>query len=204
MKFSRIALVLTAAAALVCAKPHTGFAQPDGTSARSHTAAYESCAKKFQRIDDNAHAATPDRNPTTISADEVNAYVTEGGVNLPAGVEGVKFEFRPAVVISHLRVDFDRLATARNSANPFMHLFTGVHDVDVTSQAQGASGTGSVRVDTVEIDGVKVPRAALEYFVEHYLQPKYGEYASLNPTFKLPLRMDMLVFGTNLATVYQR
>jgi hypothetical protein len=89
--------------------------------------------------------------------------------------------------------------------NPFMAaFFTGTHDVSVEAQASGSNGMASIRVESVGIDGMKVPRAALQFLIERFLQPKYGSAVGLDSTFRLPAHIDTAVTGNNQLNLTQR
>jgi hypothetical protein len=168
----------------------------------THSKAYSSAEQKFNQIQSDANGGKP--QTTTLTADEVSAYVNEGGVTLPVGVENVKFSGRNGSVTAVTRVDFDKITAGKSSMNPLMMLFSGQHDVTVTADAQGSQGRGTVNVQTVEIDGVTVPRAALEFFVSRYLQPKYGSGVGLNNNFAMPSHVDSAVVGNNTLTLTQK
>ena len=83
-------------------------------------------------------------------------------------------------------------------------LFTGVHEVSVETRASGSGGTGLVRVEWVAIDGLKVPRMAMQFLVDYYLRPKYGPSIGLDSRFALPAHIDTAMVGNNEVTVTQR
>jgi hypothetical protein len=56
----------------------------------------------------------------------------------------------------------------------------------------------------VTIDGVKVPRAAMQFLVDYYLRPKYGPNFGLDSRFPLPSHIDVAVVGNNQVAVTQR
>ncbi len=168
-----------------------------------HSAAYNSMSAKLDRIAGNGERATPAPAATTISADEASAWVNEGGVKLPAGVDQVKFRSQPAVITTTARVDFDKLTAGRTSYNPLLSFFSGVHDIEVVAQASAARGQGSVHVQTLSIDGTEVPRMAMEFFVDRYLKPKYPS-AGLDSNFRMPARVDTAIVGKNEVTVTQK
>lgn len=205
MIFSRInalaaIVVLLISACAIWSLAHTG---PRAPAAR-HSSAYNSAARKIDFLASNARRQPPQPTTTILTADEVNAYLAEGGVELPAGVEQVRFSSVPAVVNAAARIDFDKL-TAGRPMNPFMAaLFSGVHDVAVEAQVAGSNGMGSVRTQSVTIDGVKVPRTALQFLVDHYLKPKYGTAVGLDTTFRLPARIETAVVGNNQVSLTQR
>jgi hypothetical protein len=63
---------------------------------------------------------------------------------------------------------------------------------------------GAVRVESVTIDGVKMPRAAMQFLVDYYLRPKYGPNFGLDSRFPLPAHIDAAVVGNNQVAVTQR
>jgi hypothetical protein len=101
------------------------------------------------------------------------------------------------------RVDFDQLKAGRNSYNPLLSVFRGLHDVIASAHAYGAGGQGLVHVDSVSLDGVELPGFVLELFVEKYLQPKYPNIG-LESRFALPARVDAARVGLHQVTVTQR
>lgn len=173
----------------------------DGATGAANPA--RSMQAKLRHLETNAQARVPDSTPTVISEEEANAYLASGAVQLPKGVQRVRLEGLPGVIAAHLRVDFDQLTRGARSANPLLMLFSGVHDVQVAAHAHGDRGIGIVHVDAVSIDNVEVPRAALEFFVEHYLKPKYPE-VGLDTRFRMPDRVDTAVVGEHKLTVVQK
>ena len=138
-----------------------------------------------------------------LSEQEINAYFASGNVELPAGVRSVVFQEQPGMIIGTARVDFDQLKAGKNSYNPLLSIFSGLHDVVVTSHAYGAKGEGLVHVDSVSLDGVDVPQFILELFVEKYLKPKYPDIG-MDSRFALPARVDSAVIGLHKVTLTQQ
>ena len=159
--------------------------------------------RKLQDLKKNAAQAHPDPAPTELSEQEINAYFASGNVQLPTGVQSVVFQEQPGMVIGTARVDFDRLKAGKSSYNPLLSVFSGVHDVVVTTHAYGAKGQGIVHVDSVSLDGVEVPRFVLELFVEKYLEPKYPN-VGLDSRFSLPARVEAATIGLHKVTVTQK
>lgn len=171
----------------------------------SHSAAYQSAQRKLQAITENGRLARPQPQTTALTAGEINAYLAEGGMALPDGVQRVRFSSVPTVVTAAARIDFDRLTASRKINNPWMAmLFTGVHDVSVEAQASGSHGMGTVRVNSVAIDGLKVPQMALQFLVDYCLKPKYGPTVGLDSHFSLPVHIDSAVVGNDQVAFTQR
>ncbi len=178
-------------------------APPASATEAQYRAAADSAARKFQHIQENGRRAHPDQTPTVLSEREINAYLASGQMQLPKGVRSVRFTGTPGNVAANASVDFDAITAGRRSANPLLGLFSGVHDVVVTADASGSGGRGHVHVQSVAIDGITVPRMALEFFIDHYLKPKHPEIG-MDSTFQLPDRIDLAIVGTHTLTLTQK
>jgi hypothetical protein len=165
--------------------------------------AASSAEKKMAFLTQNAIKAQPDPTPTSFTEMEINAYLNSGRVELPKGVTQPKLTGSNNHVTADTRVDFDTFTEGRGGGNPLMSLFSGTHDVEVQAQAVGIRGEGRVHIDSVSIDGIGVPKAALEYFVDKYIKPKYPELG-IDSTFDLPGRVDSAVVGDHKLTVVQK
>ena len=184
------------------------FAQPAQRPAASATermyqSSTQSAARKLQHIVSNSRRNPPDQTPTVLTEREVNAYVASSNVVLPTGVKSVVFHGRPGVIDATARVDFDQITASRREANPLLSLFTGVHDVRVIANGSGSGGRGRVEIQSVAIDGMGVPRIALEYFLSHYVTPKYPD-VGMTSMFKLAYRIDTATVGNGTLTITQK
>jgi hypothetical protein len=183
-------------------------ANPQQQPAASGTQAmYDSAAKsaeaKFRHIEENARRNPPDQTPTVFTEREINAYLNSGRVQLPVGVRSVRFTGQNGVVDAVTRVDFDAITAQSRSSNPLLSLFSGVHDVHAMAHASASGGQGRVHIDSVEMDGVTVPRMALEFFIDRYLQPKYPN-VGMDSVFNLPDRIDTARIGDHQLIITQK
>lgn len=165
--------------------------------------AADSLQRKLDRIQSNGALAHPRPLTTVMTEQEINAYVASGRVQLPKGVQSVRFSGQPGVIDSWARVDFDQLTAGQRSANPLLSMFSGVHDVAVTAHGSGAAGVGNVHIDSVALDGVQIPDFALQMFVNHYIKPKHPNLG-IDNRFQLPDRIDTAVVGNHELTVTQK
>jgi len=173
------------------------------TKSSSNSGAVASMERKVQHVESNGALAHPDQAPTEFTEQEINAYFAAGKIKLPAGVRSVTFQGQPEVVSAISRVDFDQLKAGRNSYNPLLSVFSGIHDVVVAAHAYGSGGQGLVHVDSVSLDGVEIPRFVLQLFVEKYLQPTYPN-VGLDSRFELPDKIDKATVGLHRLTVTQK
>jgi hypothetical protein len=163
----------------------------------------DSADAKFAYIEQNGAKSQPDPTPTVLSEDEINDYLASGRVEIPQGVKKVRLQGQSGKVTAFLTVDFDQLRENQRSANPFMSMFSGTHDVTVETDAAGSAGQGKVHVSTVSLDGTEIPRMALQFFVERYLTPKYPN-VGLDSQFKLPNRIDGATVGYHKISLVQK
>ncbi len=212
MKLARIVLTVL----LVCAVLYLGHRQPwlaeepgegQGATASSQSGSSHRLADSMQRkldhLRENAALAHPNPAPTVMTEEEVNDYFASGGVKLPQGVKKVTLQGQPGVIDALVNVDFDEIRAGQRSSSPLLALFSGRHDVRLQADAAGSGGQGKVHVRSASIDGVEVPRMALEFFVAKFITPKYPN-VGLDSQFLLPERIDSAVVGSHKLTVMQK
>lgn len=171
-------------------------------SAQQHRLA-DSAQQKLNHIIQNGQAARPDPNPTVLTEDEINDYFAAGRVVLPQGVKKVSFKGQSGVVTTFAVIDFDEIRQGQHSSNPMLSLFNGTHNVNIEADAAGTAGKGKVHVRTVTLDGIEVPKMALEYFVNKYIKPKYPNLG-IDSEFQLPNKIDAATIGYHKLTVTQK
>src|ERR1700730_11188175 len=176
------------------------WSQTKSNSTSNQTASAE---RKLQHLESNGAQAHPDPAPTEFTEQEINAYFASGNVILPDGLQSVVFQEQPGILVGTSRVDFDKLKAGKNSYNPLLSIFSGLHDVVVMTHAYGAKGEGLVHVDSVSLDGVEVPQFVLQLFVEKYLKPKYPNIG-LDSRFALPARVDAATIGLHRVSITQK
>lgn len=160
--------------------------------------------KKVALVRENGTKERPDKRVTIFEQDEVNAYFAERRLKMPEGVRSVNFVLTTGQVVSRARIDFDEITREKRSHNPLMYLFTGRHDVEVAARTSSAgAGMVHVTVESVAIDGVAVPRMALQFFIERFVNPKYPT-VGLDRDYRLPSKMDSVVIGRSRGTVAQK
>ena len=142
------------------------------TPQKQQVALADSAAQKLAHIQRNGMQQKPDQTPVVLTEAELNAYFAEGRVKLPKGVKSVHFKSEPGIVTANTEINFDEVRAGQESSNPLLAIFSGVHDVQVVAHGAGSGGLARVQVESVSLDGMKVPRFALEMFVEKFIRPK--------------------------------
>jgi hypothetical protein len=169
----------------------------------ANSSAVASMEKKLQYVQKNATLTPPDPKPTAFTEQEINAYLASSQVKLPQGVQSVQLQGQPDVVTGTARVDFDQLKAGATNSNPLLSMFSGVHDLTVVAHARGMNHKGQVQVDSASLDGVEIPRFALELFVQKYVTPKYPG-VGMNSQFDLPANIDTATVGPHQVTIVQK
>ena len=162
-----------------------------------------SCRAKIDRLTQNAARQQPDPTPTEFSQEEINAYFASGEVKLPQGVNNLQLELHPGRVVGAANIDFEKVRAGKGENNPLLGLFTGTHDVRVDSEGEGSDGEAHLRITSASLDGVNIPRFALEMFVRKYVQPKHPNLG-LDNRFAMPARVDTATVGEGSVTLHQR
>jgi hypothetical protein len=175
---------------------------PRPESSGTHRLA-ESMQKKVDHIEQNGAQPRPDQTPTVMSEEEINDYLASGHVKLPQGVKKVRLEGQSGKVDAFLTVNFDEIREGQKSSNPLLAIFSGTHNVNVESDAAGSGREGRVHVRTVSLDGMEVPRMALDYFVSKYITSKYPNLG-MDSRFELPDKIDTATVGYHKLTVTQK
>lgn len=196
------AFVFTLAFTLLLARP--GAAVPDPLPGKTQPQLADSMEKKIASVKANGAKERPDKRTTVFQQDEINAYFAERRLTMPEGVRSVVFTLSPNQVHAQARIDFDDITRNRRTHNPLMYLFTGVHNVAVSARtAPAGAGKVHVAVESVTIDGVTVPRMALQFFVDRFVSPKYPK-VGLDRDYSLPAKMDAVVIAKTKGTVTQK
>ena len=71
------------------------------------------------------------------------------------------------------------------------------------AHGEASGGMAHAHIDSASLDDTEIPRFVLELFVDRLLKPKYPQ-ASLDPTFKLPSRVDVATIGEHKAALTQK
>jgi hypothetical protein len=179
--------------------------QPPAASATQamYNGQVNSTQKKFDYLRSNAAKPAPDQTPTIIHERELNAWLTSDSAALPEGVKRLQVQGEPGIIHATATVDFDQVTGGRYSGNPLMSLFRGTHEVKATAHAQAAGHQGQVHIDSVEIDGVPVPRMALQYFADKYITSKHPNLG-IDSTFAMPYKIDTAVVGSAQVAITQK
>jgi hypothetical protein len=161
---------------------------------------YASAQTKIQQIESDklSHGSR-----IVFSAAELNAYVEHQVPTVTAGVRQPRLELLgQGVARGSALVDFAKLRTSEGHPPGWLleKLLEGEHPVSVTARINSAGGQATVHVQQVEIGGVSVSGATLDFLIQHFLLPLYPD-AVVDRPFALAHRIDRVEVETGRAIV---
>jgi len=151
---------------------------------------YENAVRKFDGIQQYRFKAG---SRVPISLAELNAYVqTELPEYVPAGVRNPRIELGANnTATGYAQIDFVKLRSAQGKPPGWLlrKLLQGERDVSVTCEVRSANGVVTVYPTEVEIEGVPISGAALDFLIHNYLLPNYPN-AKIAQPIRLKYGMD--------------
>jgi len=165
---------------------------------------YQNAKRKFQTIDKK-----PPKPGTRIpfTSSELNAYVqTELPAVAPQGIRNPKVELQGNnVATGRALIDFVKLRSVQGKNTNWMlrKLIEGEREVAVTTRITSAGGQATVNLQRVEVGGIPIEGAALDFIINTYLIPNYPE-AKVGKPFRLHKNVDKIEVSPGVAYVTTR
>lgn len=159
--------------------------------AAAPTADYKRAHQKVDLIRSDKAAK---RSAVVFTPAEINAYAAgELAAAVPVGARNPKIQLRASGATGTALLDFVKLRTAQGEppGRLMSWLLAGERPVAVTVRLRSAGGQCTVFVDSVEISGIPVRGAMLDWLIENYLVPRYPE-AKIGKPFQLEHNMDRI------------
>ena len=165
---------------------------------------YASAKRKFQSLD--KQSMSPGTR-VAITATELNAYVqSELPSVAPPGVRSPSVELHGNnVATGRAIIDFVKLRSARGKSTSWMmrKLFEGEREIAVTTSVTSGNGKATVNLQRVEVSGIPIQGAALDFLVNNYLIPNYPD-AKIGRPFSLHKRVDRIEVTPGVAYIVTR
>ena len=143
--------------------------------------AYDAYTSVRQKFDDISSDRLRPGTLLTISPAELNAYAAH---EAPDGVRQTHVEIpAPGIAKGSAIVDFARLRTSQGNPPGFLlsMLLSGERPVSVTARIRSADGHATVEVQQVQIGGMEIEGATLDFLIQNFLIPLYPDAAVGRP-----------------------
>jgi hypothetical protein len=163
-----------------------------GVLASASRSDYVSVRRKFDSIEQLKYKPGT-RVP--IEVKELNAYVeTELPRYAPAGVRAPRVQLHGNnQATGYAKINFLTVRKAQGKPPGWVlrQLLDGERDVAVTTELQSGNGTATVFLRRVEIDGIPIQGAALDWMIRNYVMPNYPD-AKIGQPISLKYGMERL------------
>jgi hypothetical protein len=149
---------------------------------------YASAARKFDSIE-NDRLKPGARVELTMP--ELQAYAQH---EMPAGVRNPRIQVTaPEIATGAALVDFEKLerSLGRQPGWLMRTFLGGERPVTVTARIRSAAGKATVEVQKVQISGMEIEGATLNFLIGNVLLPMYPD-AAVNRPFELGHRIDRI------------
>jgi len=148
------------------------------------------CADKFDRID----AGQVKRGSVIVfTPEELNAWARERVPRMFAGVRDPRLQLQSGAASGSVLVDFAKMhkgpATAMNSF--LAKLIEGERPLKVSVRLESDRGRATVFLTSVELSGVVVSGALLDFLVKDFFMPLFPD-AKINQPFELQDNMERI------------
>jgi hypothetical protein len=129
-----------------------------------------------------------------FTKDELNAWVRQAVTRVaPEGVRESRLELGNGAATGFAYVDFPRLRRAQGEPMGWLmeKLLAGERPVKVEARIRSGGGQATVDVERVEISGMELSGATLDFVIRNFLWPYYPE-AKIGKPFELAHRIERL------------
>lgn len=165
---------------------------------------YLNVKRKFQTLD-KQRPKPGTRVP--ISSTEINSYVqAELPVVAPKGIRNPEVELHGGnVATGRALVDFVKIRSAQGKNTNWMmrKLLEGEREVAVTTRIRSSGGQATVDLQKVEISGIPIQGATLDFVINNYLIPNYPN-AKIGKPFALHKHVEKIEVTPGMAYVTTR
>lgn len=140
-----------------------------------------------------------------LSVLELNAWVPdEARLYAPGAARNIKLALTNGSATGSALIDFLKLRQAATHEDPgwiMKNLFAGERPVTVTARFESRNERARIDVDRVEVSGVAVEGAALDFLIQNWLRPTFPD-VKINQWFDLGFRIDRFTVAPTGASVF--
>jgi hypothetical protein len=138
---------------------------------------------------------------------EIDGWIQdEAKSHVPQGLDHVRLDLSDGRVTGYANIDFLKVRQASGGDPGWLmkNLFAGERPVTVVARVSSAGGRARVDVERVEISGVPIQGAALDFVIANYVRPTFPD-VKVDEWFALQYGVERIaVAGTGVTVVMGR
>jgi hypothetical protein len=161
---------------------------------------YSAARAKIEQIESDR---VPPGSRVAFTTAELNAYVQREAPAVTDGVRQPRLElWGQGTAYGTAMIDFAKLRASQGSPPGWLmsKLLSGEHPVAVTARIHSSGGQATVEVQRVEISGIGIDGATLDFLVQHFLLPLYPD-AVVGRPFALAHHIQQVDVGRGSVTL---
>ncbi len=151
--------------------------------------------------------AVPRGSRVAFSRPEIDGWIQESArYHVPHGLNNLRLDLTASKATASANIDFLKVQQATTGGDPgwlMKNLFAGERAVVVTAHFDSANGQARVDVERVEISGVPIQGAALDFVIANYVRPTFPD-VKVNEWFALHYGVDRFTVGPGGVVVFMR
>jgi hypothetical protein len=158
--------------------------------------------QKFARLE------RADSRPGThidFSAAELNAWAQdEAAIYAPGATRNIRLDLSEGGATGSMLVDFLKLRKAATGEEPgwlMKNLFAGERPVTVKVRFDSRNRRARVDVDRVEVSGVAIEGATLDFLIQNWLRPTFPD-VKISQWFDLGFHVDRFTVHADGASIF--
>jgi hypothetical protein len=140
-----------------------------------------------------------------LSTAELTAWANdEARTYAPGAARNIRLQLSNGAATGSVLIDFVKLRQAATGEQPgwlMKNLFAGERPVTVTARFDSRNRRARVDVDRVEISGVPIEGATLDFVIQNFLRPTFPD-VKVDEWFDLGFRMDRFTVTPSGASVF--
>jgi len=158
--------------------------------------------RKFGQVEDGK---LPAGTRVDLTAAELNAWASdEARIWVPGATRNIHLDLRTGEATGTILIDFAKLQKAATGQDPgwlMRNLFSGERPVTVKARFESSNRRARVDVERVEVSGVPIEGATLNFLIEEWLKPTFPD-VKVNQWFDLGFRINRFTVSPGGVSIY--
>jgi hypothetical protein len=161
----------------------------------------------FRKLESIEAGKVPRGSRVSFSRQEIDGWLQESArYHVPHGLNNLRLDLTAGRATAYANIDFLKVQQATSGGDPgwlLKNLFAGERPVVVTARFDSANGRARVDVERVEISGVPIQGAALNFVIANYVRPTFPD-VKVDEWFELHFGVDRFTVAPSGVVVFLR